>query len=132
MPIDHPGTLHMPALMETYREDGAATPTFTKISHEHVGILVEILSTHAGKWKFIGTCLGFTQPELGTIEADLRLLVGGPQAYLTAMLDQWTTWPVKNLGVEHKHCATLEDLEQALKSRLVGLGVVASELRGKV
>ena len=87
-------------------------------------ILVEILADHASNWRMIGGQLGFVQHELDNIVAKVAALEA-PHGYLSRMLDTWSYWPVEN----HKQCPTIEALEQALRSKTVGLGSVASELK---
>ena len=45
------------------------------------------------------------------------------------MLCEWGKWPRTTLGVKHNKYATLESLENALKSPMVDLDEVASHLR---
>ncbi len=95
----------------------------TKLREEDVGYLVEILATYAGKWKEIGIQLGFLPNELDALPFSQK-----PVGSLTYMLNEWTQWAV---GGSHNKYATMEDLERALRKKVVNLGVIADELRGK-
>ena len=95
----------------------------TRLREDDVGYLVEILASYSGKWREIGVQLGFTPNELDSLPFSPK-----PANSLTYMLNEWTQWAV---GGSHSKFATLEDLEKALQSRIVNLGVVATELRGK-
>lgn len=93
------------------------------MKEEDVGYIVEILATYAGKWREIGLGLGFSADELDSIPFSPK-----PAGSLTYMLNEWTQWVI---GGNHDKYAVLEDLERALRTRMVDLGVVADELRGK-
>jgi len=88
-----------------------------------VGYLVEILATYAGKWREIGLGLGFSENELDSLPFSPK-----PANSLTYMLNEWIQWTV---GGNHDKYVSLEDLERALRTRIVNLEVVADELRGR-
>lgn len=84
-----------------------------------------ILGTYASKWNAIGTALRFNASELNSISAKPGLFHEGPQSYLREVLNQWVQWP----NDTQKGNATVEALASALRSRLVGLGRVAEDLK---
>ena len=100
-----------------------------KLESHDITLLIKILSPYSGKWRAIGEQLGFKTHELGAIEADHEIQSGGLNGFLSAMLCEWGKWPRTTLGVKHNKYATLESLENALKSPMIDLDEVASHLR---
>ena len=87
--------------------------------------IMDILRPHSFKWKAIGQGLGFTSPELSTIEATPLLFTGAPANFLSALLGGWMQWaPGDARG--SKDYATLQSLSTAVSK--AGLGVVAEQL----
>ena len=87
--------------------------------------IMDILRPHSFKWKAIGQGLGFTSPELSTIEATPLLITGAPASFLSALLGGWMQWaPGDARG--SKDYATLQSLRTAVSK--AGLGVVAEQL----
>ena len=87
--------------------------------------IMDILRPHSFKWKSIGQGLGFTSPELSTIEATPSLFTGAPASFLSALLGGWMQWaPGDARG--SKDYATLQSLHTAVSK--AGLGVVAEQL----
>ena len=84
--------------------------------------LMEKLAPHAAKWSLLGMALGFTPSELKVMEAKPSLIFNAPTSYLAELLYEWVQWSPKT---DHAKYATLSDLRQALRRRLVGLGAVA-------
>ena len=84
--------------------------------------LMEKLAPHAAKWSLLGMALGFTPSELKVMEAKPSLIYNAPTSYLAELLYEWVQWSPKT---DHAKYATLSDLRQALRRRLVGLGAVA-------
>ena len=84
--------------------------------------LMEKLAPHAAKWSLLGMALGFTPSELKVMEAKPSLIFNAPTSYLAELLYEWVQWSPKTV---HEKYATLSDLRQALRRRLVGLGAVA-------
>ena len=83
-----------------------------------------LLQNYSDKWNPIGLCLGFTSPELRTIECMSILLTSAPVSYLQELLSQWLKWPTAN----HPSQPTLEALCVTLRNSLVGLGGMAIEV----
>ena len=110
----------------------AATATTTSspisgnlsISTEHIPSLAELLVPYASEWWFIGTALKFKPQDLRNIKACLMVDL---KSCLLKILEDW-------IERKHKHTLepTLNNLAGALNSRLVGLGVVACELKESI
>ena len=112
--------------------DKQTTPLFepqlvgiTRLGERDVPKLMTILSKYAYKWEDIGIALGFTVPELRGISCQQALIPNSPNSFLLEMLNGWVNWP----NEAHSSLATVEALETALQSQLVGLGVVSEQLR---
>ena len=97
----------------------------TPLSSEHISDLIEILAPHAYKWEFIGTALRFKPEDLRNIRANNALMdTLGVERNLFEMLGAW-------IEKKYRHTLppTIENLDGALNSVIVGLGVLASEVR---
>ena len=96
--------------------------TETLVQQEDVKFLLEELCNYTYKWEDIGLVLGFVDGELKNITHS------SPQAstqhFMKEMLVKWAYWPIK----DHPCNPTLEDLCDALRSKLVGLGNIADDL----
>ena len=92
------------------------------IQQEDVKFLLEELCHYSYKWDVIGLALGFVDGELKNIKHS------SPQAsaqhFMKEMLVKWAHWPTK----DHSNSPTLENLCNALRSKLVGLNTIADEL----
>ena len=97
----------------------------TRLGESDVPKVMTILSKYAYKWEDIGIALGFTVPELRGISSQQALIANSPNSFLLEMLNGWANWP----NEAHSSLATVEALETALQSQLVGLGVVSEQLR---
>jgi hypothetical protein len=82
-----------------------------------------ILRNHSSKWRAIGTCLGFSGPELDEIQAKPLDLLHGD--YLGVMLSAWHEWAPGDARGSTSY-ATLLSLKIAVDK--AGLGVTAEEL----
>ena len=100
----------------------------TRLGESDVPKLMTILSKYAYKWEDIGIALGFTVPELRGISSQQALILNSPNSFLLEMLNGWVNWPNET----HSSLATVEALETALQSQLVGLGVVSEQLRNNL
>ena len=89
---------------------------------EHIPDLVEFLVPYASLWRSIGTALRFTPQHLNNIQASLHLVSDSPKSYLIKLVEDWI------LGLSEE-TPTVTALEKALKSRTVGLGAKAHEVR---
>ena len=89
---------------------------------EHYFDLVEILVPYASKWRRIGTALRFKPQELDTIQAKHACKPDGIEQSLMDILGIW---------VEMSN-PTVEELVKALKSQLVGLGSLDTEIKRAV
>ena len=89
----------------------------------HIANLAEILVPYAYEWRSIGTALKFKPQDLNNIEACRRSL----KDYMLQLIDDW-------ILKKHEHTLppTVNNLESVLKSRVVGLGVLACELRTNI
>ena len=99
-----------------------------RMYEKDVSCLSEALASHVHKWKEIGSVLGFSPNELDVIAAKPSLFSRAPNSWLTEMLSTWVQWTPET---QHGKYATLEDLVKALQSKMVGLGVVAEEIKKK-
>ena len=92
---------------------------------EHIPDLAELLVDYASRWRSIGTAMRFKPQDLDNIQASL--LLGSLDSFLLRLIEDW---------ILRKHTHTLppttNNLENVLNSRLVGLGVVACELRSNI
>ena len=93
----------------------------TRLGESDVPKIMTILSKYAYKWEDIGIALGFTVPELRGISSQQTLITNSPNSFLQELLNGWANWP----NEAHSSLATVEALETALRSQLVGLGVVS-------
>ena len=96
----------------------------TRLSDHHLSCLLHQLSTHASKWREIGTHLGYTQGELNNIQESPYL--NSPVSWLTAMLSQWFQWAPGD-SRRSTSFATLRTLKDAVSK--AGLGTVAYDLK---
>lgn len=93
-----------------------ANVLFIVLGAKDVAALVEILTDIASKWRDIGQQLGFTVDELNNISYTKEQ---GANEYFRSMLNKWV----------HRNCAaTLDDLQQALRSKTVDRGTLADKL----
>lgn len=76
-------------------------------------------------WKTIGIALGFTLPELYSIEAMPKLFNSAPTSYLDYMLSSWLEWAPGDARGSTTF-ATLDALRTAVDK--AGLGLTAQEL----
>ena len=83
--------------------------------------LAELLVPYASHWRSIGTALRFKPQDLDNIQACQQLVPNSPDSYLLKLLENWI------LG--HAIAPTLNGLEKALRSRIVGLGNLAQNVR---
>ena len=90
--------------------------------------VLTLLCKHAYKWNEIGIALGFSTPELRSIGSKLVLFPNAPTSFFEDLLNEWVHWP----NEEHKVLPTVEALETALQSHLVGLGAVSETLRSQL
>ena len=104
----------------TYSDD----TRLTNINHDDV---YTKLQAHASKWREIGGALGFSQPEMDTIQSNPMLLIESPpppKSYLRELLNQWLEWAPRDArgstGV-----ATKQSLQTALLK--VNLGQLAQQ-----
>ena len=86
----------------------------------------EVLHSYSHKWSDIGLGLGFTNPQLTTIQSMPLLLSNAPSSYLREMLTQWLQWAPGD-AAGHEGYATLESLQRAVSK--AGLGVTAQDLQ---
>ncbi|SMN02303.1 hypothetical protein SPONN_803 [uncultured Candidatus Thioglobus sp.] len=86
--------------------------------------LAECLVPYAYRWRSIGTALRFKPQELDNIQACQNLLTNSPGSYLMRLLEDWVLQRYTDTLRP-----TLNSLEIALNSRLVGLGNLAQELQ---
>ncbi len=111
-------------LLSCYRH--SITPYFpgsTIVRSDDVGYLASHLCKNAShKWREIGLALGFLDGELKSIS--LSFPGATAQQLLTELLSQWSQWPT----AAHPDAPTMERLRDALRSGLVELGAVASDL----
>jgi hypothetical protein len=87
--------------------------------------LIQQLSSHAAKWREIGTHLFFKQAELDDIQARPLLLNGAPKSWLSALISDWMQWAPGDSHGSTKR-ANLEDLKFAVSE--AGLGATAAKL----
>ena len=100
----------------------------SRLNVSDVALLMTILCEYAFKWYDIGIALGFSIPELRTVSSKPSLFAIAPTGYLADVLNQWVNWP----NVKHPMIPTMDALEMALKSKLVGLGSVSENIRAKL
>ena len=100
---------------------GLHVPESKCFQRVHVTTLTEILAPYAYKWYGIGVC--FNLPMSVLIELSSRTIAIGVNVCLSQILDEW-------IAGNHAHAKapTVDNLKNALRSTLVGLGDVASEL----
>ena len=104
----------------------ASTPCI-RLTDNHPKALLNQLSDYTTQWYSIGIQLGFSPGELDNIQASPNLHDDAPISWLTKMLTKWFLWvPGDDRGSEKE--ANLEELKAALRSRPVGLGVLAPDL----
>lgn len=87
-------------------------------------LIAEILAKHAAKWRLIGNQLGFSHDELDAIQSKVPL-PDHPHGCLSAMLEEWSQWPVG----DQVYNATIDSLARSLRSNTVRLGAAADELK---
>ena len=92
-------------------------------TQKHVSVLTEILAGHSHKWYDIGIALSLPFDILQNIMAMLHIFQTGGSR-LGRLLSEWIAG-----GHEYAKPPTVESLEQALNSKIVGLGSVGSKLR---
>ncbi len=96
---------------------------------EDINFLMNHLHKYAYKWRDIGASLNFQHGELENIS--LSFSRAKTQQLLTELLSQWSQWPT----ADHPDAPTMERLRDALRSGLVELGAVATniyELRNSI
>ena len=91
-------------------------------SEEHVSVLTEILANHCHKWNEIGTSLNLPYGLLRSIKAKIHL-----QEFIICLNDVLREWVIGNH--EHAKPPTMKSLKETLRSKIVGLGSEANELR---
>ena len=96
--------------------------TKNTFEERHVSILTEILATCAAKWNAISISLGLPEH----VRTDLRLVHDSIACFNKVLWE----WIVGNHA--HAKDPTLENLEEALKSPMVGLGSEANHLCGNL
>ena len=115
-------------LLQFQKCQGASTNssmTKTPLNSGHISSLTEFLARHAYKWESIGTVLGFKPEDLKNIRANNAIMGSmGVERNLNEMLGTWIEGKYK-----YTLPPTLESLETALNSVVVGLGVLASEVK---
>lgn len=94
------------------------------LSTRDIPYIAEILVPYASHWRSIGTALRFKPQDLDNILECPYMLSDASKSFLLKLLEEW-------LENKHKHTLrpTLSVLENALNSRLVGLGALACEVR---
>ncbi len=98
-------------------------PGFTRVRSGDVCFLASYLCKNAShKWREIGLALNFLDGELKSISLSFPRATA--QQLLTELLSQWSQWPTAS----HPDVPTMERLRDALRSGLVELGSVASDL----
>ena len=95
----------------------------TLVQQEDVKFLLEELCNYTYKWEDIGLVLGFVDGELKNITHSSPSQAS-TQDFMKELLVKWAHWPTK----DHLRNPTLENLCNALRSKLVGLGNIADEL----
>ena len=96
-----------------------------RLTEEDLQSLLQQLTKNAGRWRDIGTHLGFKSGELDNIQARPYLMSDAPNSWLGAMLSQWLQWAPGD-GRGSTSFATLEGLKDAV--RLAGLAATAEDL----
>ena len=127
-PVDVSQKQIMPPEKQTTPLFEPQLPGITRLGERDVPKLMTILTKHAYKWQDIGIALGFIVPELRGISSQQALIANSPNSFLLEMLNGWVNWPSE----AHSRLATVEALETALQSQLVGLGVVSEQLRNEL
>ena len=94
------------------------------ISEKHISKLTEVLVKCAHKWENISIALGL--PE--SVRKDLREKQAVSTDCIVCFNQLLTRWVLGRY--EHARTATIDNLEEVLKSNLVGLGAEAEKLRG--
>ena len=89
------------------------------LTTDHIADLAELLVPYASEWRSIGTALKFKPQDLNNIEARRSL-----KDVVLKLIDDWIL-----KKHEHTLSPTVNNLESALKSHVVGLGVLACEVR---
>ena len=104
---------------------GSAKRPQTQITLEerHVPILTEILTACAAKWEVLSISLGLPEH----VRADLNIVLLNTRSSIACFSKLLREWIVGRH--DHAKDPTLENLEEALKSRMVGLGNEANRLR---
>lgn len=94
----------------------------TVVKEEDICFLMDILCKYSSEWRNIGTALNF-------MHSDLKMIDFNPQATTLQwrLLEVLTQWSHRI----HPHVPTVEELCAALRSNLVGLGVVANEIEAR-
>ena len=92
---------------------------------QHLSDLTELLIPYAHKWRFIGIALKFQPQDLDNIQASPLLLLDSPKSYLIRLLEDWLMRKLK-----HTLPPTRKNLERALNSETVGLGILCAKLQG--
>ena len=93
-----------------------------RVGERDVNSLTKSLSNYSYKWGDIGTSLDFLPGELKSIAQDNPQ--GSTQHHLKELLYRWAQWPTD----DHLEEPTVDKLCHALRSNVVGLGAVASEI----
>ena len=100
---------------------GTKRPCSFYFLERHISALTEILADHASKWQNIGTSLNIPLGILNDIMT--RIHIEDSIMRLKNVLQQWI------VGVnEHANAPTLNNLKIALRSKTVGLGLMADKL----
>lgn len=93
-----------------------------RVRIEDVNYLMQKLNNYAYLWSELGTALDFHPGELDNIRYSPQAIT--LQQRLKELLSRWSQWPTQ----DHRRVPTMEMLRDALRSRLVGLGAVATQV----
>ena len=93
------------------------------LEERHVPILTEILTACAAKWEVLSISLGLPEH----VRTDLNIVLLNTRSSIACFSKLLREWIVGRH--EHAKDPTLENLEEALKSHMVGLGSEANRLR---
>ena len=111
--------LKMIKILVAFQSTPANSANDILLNTDHIADLAELLVNYASEWRSIGTALKFKPHDLNNIEA-----CQSPKDRILKLIEYW-------ILKKHEYTLppTVNNLGSALKSRLVGLGVVADELR---
>ena len=114
----------MAKVLIAFQSTPANSASDVPFTPDHIADLCEFLVPYAYQWRPLGTGLKFKPQDLSNIEAMCGQSV---QASTLKLIEDW-------ILKKHVHSLppTADNLDRVLKSQLVGLGSVASELRGYI